>query len=133
MLLSCFLIFLLIKACYYTTITSNKIYKNKVEILAKTTNFTNENGVDLVKLCAWIGAVVDAHPTTISADGNEEYLVEALAVINSKVEYNYILPRKLKTHFSWNYYPNMIRLKNYLWKTEGNRKNKRVENILSKS
>ena len=38
-----------------------------------------------MKLCAWIGAVVDAHPTTISADGNEEYLVEALAVINSKV------------------------------------------------
>ena len=53
--------------------------------LAKTTNFTNETGVDLMKLCAWIGAVVDAHPTTISADGNEEYLVEALAVINSKV------------------------------------------------
>ena len=44
-----------------------------------------------MKLCAWIGAVVDAHPTTISADGNEEYLVEALAVINSKVE-NYLRP-----------------------------------------
>ena len=43
-----------------------------------------------MKLCAWIGAVVDAHPTTISADGNEEYLVEALAVINSKVE-NFII------------------------------------------
>ena len=58
-------------------------------------------------------AVVDAHPTTISADGNEEYLVEALAVINSKVENYFMLPNT-KTHFSWNYYQNMTRLKKYL-------------------
>ena len=86
--------------------------------LAKTTNFTNETGVDLMKLCAWIGAVVDAHPTTISADGNEEYLVEALAVINSKVKtflkIRYLSAENLETKntFSWNYYPNMTRLKN---------------------
>lgn len=109
MLLSCFSIFLLIKVYLYNT----RDKKNKNTILAKTTNFTNENGVDLMKLCAWIGAVVDAHPTTISADGNEEYLVEALAVINSKVENYFMLPNT-KTHFSWNYYPNMTRLKNYL-------------------
>ena len=42
-----------------------------------------------MKLCAWIGAVVDAHPTTITADGNEEYLIDALAVINSKVKITY--------------------------------------------
>ena len=50
-----------------------------------------------MKLCAWIGAVVDAHPTTISADGNEEYLVEALAVINSKVKNCLMLSTKLKS------------------------------------
>lgn len=50
-----------------------------------------------MKLCAWIGAVVDAHPTTISADGNEEYLVEALAVINSKVKKCFMLSTKLKS------------------------------------
>ena len=53
-----------------------------------------------MKLCAWIGAVVDAHPTTISADGNEEYLVEALAVINSKVKtylkIDYLSPQKTR-------------------------------------
>ena len=67
-----------------------------------------------MKLCAWIGAVVDAHPTTISADGNEEYLVEALAVINSKVKPFLRLFKSWKSRntFSWNYYPNMMRLKN---------------------
>ena len=52
---------------------------------AKTSCFTSEKNVDILKLCEWIGAVIDAHPTTITADGNEEYLREALAVINGKV------------------------------------------------
>ena len=80
-----------------TLLPINVINTPQHSLLAKTTNFTNENGVDLMKLCAWIGAVVDAHPTTISADGNEEYLVEALAVINSKVKKCFMLSTKLKS------------------------------------
>jgi len=46
----------------------------------------DENEINIIELAAWIGAVVDAHPTTITTDGNEEYLREALAVVNTKVD-----------------------------------------------
>merc|ERR1711953_213029 len=52
----------------------------------KTDKWSEDADVNIIDLAAWIGAVIDAHPTTITTDGNEEYLTEALAVVNTKLE-----------------------------------------------
>lgn len=55
-------------------------------LINKTRQAKFDDNVGIGALAAWIGAVVDAHPTTINNDGNEEYLNEALQVVNAKVD-----------------------------------------------
>ena len=54
-------------------------------LINKTRQAKFDDTVGIKALAGWIGAVVDAHPTTINNDGNEEYLNEALQVVNAKV------------------------------------------------
>ena len=45
---------------------------------------SKEGAVGIDDLARWIGAVIDAHPTTITNDGNEESLTDALQLVNDK-------------------------------------------------
>jgi len=55
-------------------------------LINKTRNASFSDNLSIIDLTAWIGAVIDAHPTTINSDGNEDYLNEALQVVNEKLE-----------------------------------------------
>ena len=51
----------------------------------RVATFNSSSTVGINELTAWIGAIVDAYPTTITTDGNEEDLSGALQVVNDKV------------------------------------------------
>ena len=64
-------------------------------LINKTRNASFSDNLSIIDLTAWIGAVIDAHPTTINSDGNEDYLNEALQVVNEKVTFSKCFSRLL--------------------------------------
>ena len=66
-------------------------------LINKTRNASFSDNLSIIDLTAWIGAVIDAHPTTINSDGNEDYLNEALQVVNEKVTFSKTLFLDFKT------------------------------------